>query len=84
MSQDAKSIRVAQFRAARALLDWSRSKLGEKSGHSLATIQRVETGDAYVSDEIRQKLKEALEAAGVEFINGDAPGVRLRRKTRGK
>jgi ribosome-binding protein aMBF1 (putative translation factor) len=84
MSQDAKSITVAQFRAARALLDWSRSKLGEKAGHSLATIQRVEKGGAYVSDEVRAKLKSTLEAAGVEFTNGDAPGVRLRNKTRGK
>jgi ribosome-binding protein aMBF1 (putative translation factor) len=84
MSQDAKSIRPAQFRAARALLDWSRSKLAEKAGHSLATMQRVEKGGAFVSDEVRAKLKATLEAAGVEFTNGDAPGVRLKRKPRGK
>jgi ribosome-binding protein aMBF1 (putative translation factor) len=84
MSQDAKTITKAQFRAARALLEWSRSKLGEKAGHSLATIQRVEKGGAFVSDDVREKLKATLEAAGVEFTNGDAPGVRLRAKARGK
>ena len=84
MSQDAKSITPAQFRAARALLDWSRSKLAQKAGHSLATVQRVEKGGAFVSDEVRAKLKATLEAAGVEFTNGDAPGVRLKWKRRGK
>ena len=84
MSQDANAITQAQFRAARALLDWSRSKLGEKAGHSLATIQRVEKGGAFVSDDVREKLKATLEAAGVEFINGDAPGVRLKPGKRGK
>ena len=84
MGQDVKSITIAQFRAARALLDWSRSKLGEKAGHSLATIQRVEKGGAYVSDEVRAKLKATLEAAGVEFTNGDAPGVRLKANKRGR
>lgn len=80
MSQDAKTISPAQFRAARALLDWSRSKLGEKAGYSLPTVQRIEKGGANVSDEVREKLKAALEKAGVEFTNGDAPGVRLKKR----
>ena len=84
MSQDPKSITQAQFGAARALLDWSRSKLGEKAGYSLPTIQRVEKGGAKVSDEVREKLKVTLEAAGVEFINSDWPGVRLRSSKRGR
>ena len=84
MSQDAKSITVAQFRAARALLDWSRSKLADKADHSLATVQRVEKGGAFVSDEVRAKLKATLEAAGVEFTNGDAPGVRFKANKRSK
>lgn len=84
MSQDAKAITPAQFRAARALLDWSRSKLADRAGHSLATVQRVEKGGAFVSDEVRAKLKATLEAAGVEFTNSDAPGVRLKAKQRGK
>lgn len=83
MSQDAKTITPAQFRAARALLDWSRSKLGEKAGYSLPTVQRLEKGGANVSDEVREKLKAALEKAGVEFTNGDSPGVRLKTRRRG-
>ncbi len=81
MSQAPKTVTLEQFRGARAMLGWSRSDLAERAGVSLPTVQRVETeGKAFVSDEIRQKLKATLEAAGVEFTNGNAPGGRLRKK----
>jgi transcriptional regulator with XRE-family HTH domain len=77
-------IKKEQLRAARALLGWSQTKLSERAGMSLPTVKRVETGrGAKVSDEARQALQAALEAAGIEFTNGDAPGVRLRAKRRG-
>jgi transcriptional regulator with XRE-family HTH domain len=78
------SITIEQFRAARALLNWSRAELAKRSGQHPTTVKRVETPDSEkVSDEIRAKLKSTLEAAGVEFTNGHAPGVRLK-KTRGR
>ncbi|MEJ0075354.1 MAG: helix-turn-helix transcriptional regulator [Alphaproteobacteria bacterium] len=78
------AITIEQFRAARALLDWSRAELAKRAGQHASTVKRVETPDsANVSDEVRAKLKTTLEAAGVEFTNGDAPGVRLK-KMRGK
>jgi transcriptional regulator with XRE-family HTH domain len=74
-------VKPEQFRAARALLKWSQTDLAEHAGMSLPTVKRLETGrGANVSDDARKKLKAALEAAGVEFINGDAPGVRLKKK----
>jgi transcriptional regulator with XRE-family HTH domain len=81
-----KSITIEQFRAARALLDWSRSELAKRAGQSPSTVKRVEgVGSEPVSPEARQKLQAALESAGVEFTNGDAPGVRLHpRKRKGK
>jgi transcriptional regulator with XRE-family HTH domain len=80
-----KSITIEQFRAARALLDWSRSELAKRAGQSPSTVKRVETaGSEPVSPEMRQKLQATLEAAGVEFINGDAPGVRVHPRKRGK
>lgn len=82
MSQGKKPITIEQLRAARALLDWSRSELAARAGLSLPTVQRAETkGGLQVSDEARQKLRATLEAAGVEFIDGKAPGVRLNRKS---
>jgi transcriptional regulator with XRE-family HTH domain len=81
MSQTTKSITIEQFRAARALVGWSRSDLARRAGLSLPTVQRAESdGMAPVSEDARQKLRAALEAAGVEFTNGNAPGVRLKKK----
>jgi transcriptional regulator with XRE-family HTH domain len=74
---------VEQLRAARGLLGWSQSKLAERAGLSLPTVKRVEANlGARVSDEARTKLRRALEAGGVEFIdeNGGGPGVRLRKR----
>lgn len=80
-------ISVEQLRAARGLLGWSQSQLADRAGLSLPTVKRVETGKgAHVSDEARHKLKNALEAAGVVFIqeNGGGVGVRLRKRQQKK
>jgi transcriptional regulator with XRE-family HTH domain len=74
---------IEQIRAARGLLGWSQSKLAERAGLSLPTVKRVEIDlGPRVSEEARNKLRRALESAGVEFIdeNGGGPGVRLRKR----
>jgi len=77
-------IKSELFRAARALLNWSQTELAEHAGMSLATVKRIETGRGpTVSDDAREKLKATLEAAGIEFMNGTAPGVRLKPRRRG-
>lgn len=72
----------AQLRAARALLDWRQEDLARQSGVGIATIQRIEKEDGpvmgHVSTQLR--LREALEAAGVRFLDIDGQagiGVRL-------
>lgn len=75
-------ISVAQVRAARGLLGWSQTQLGEAASLSLPTVKRYETGrGAKVSADAIAAIRTALEAAGVEFIaeNGGGPGVRLRK-----
>ena len=54
--------------------------LSERSGVSLPTIKRLEPGDGFLAatHQTVMALERALEAAGVEFTNGDRPGVRLR------
>jgi transcriptional regulator with XRE-family HTH domain len=71
-----------QWQAARALIGWSQSDLAEKVGVARMTIKRLE-GSEPVSDDIRARAQGALEAAGVEFTNGDQPGVKLRKGVRG-
>jgi len=72
-------VTIEQLRAARALIGWSQSKLAEEAGVSLPTVKRVETGvGPRVSDRTRWKLQEALEAAGILFLEEDGQGVGVR------
>jgi hypothetical protein len=54
---------------------------------SLPTVKRVEGGfGPKVSEEARLRLQQALEAAGLEFLeeNGAGLGVRFRKSSRSK
>lgn len=71
-----------QIRAARALLGLSAVELGKVANVGWATIQRFEAVEGIPSSRsgTLERLKSALEEAGIEFI-GDpvtSPGVRLR------
>ena len=78
----------AQIRAARALLRWSASDLSQASGVGTATLQRMEVMEGVPSGQVRTLLaiKEALEAAGVEFVGTptENPGVYLITEARPK
>ena len=72
------------IRAARALLRWDQRALAEASVVSLPTIKRLEAqpGVLVAHASTVAALRRALEAAGVEFTNGDQPGVRLAKRKR--
>ncbi|MGA7808668.1 helix-turn-helix domain-containing protein [Bradyrhizobium sp.] len=65
-----------QSRAARGLLDWSQAELAARSNLSESTIRDFEKGRRIPSINNLAAIRRALEAAGVEFIDGDQPGVR--------
>jgi transcriptional regulator with XRE-family HTH domain len=72
----------SQIRAARALLSWSADLLAEKSGVPVHTIEQLEPGEWSLAADAgtMDKLQQALEEGGVEFIPANAdggPGVRL-------
>lgn len=74
-----------QVRAARALLGWSRTKLGARSGTSIHVVRTFEeTGRvAKLNGRAEQgeplaAIRAALEAVGVEFNDGDGARVALR------
>ena len=74
-------ITSAQIRAARALLDWSRQTLSEKSGVGISALMRLESADGIPGGNIKtfEAVQNALEKAGIQFIGSpdDGPGVRL-------
>ncbi len=78
----------AQLRAARGLLGWSQAHLAEDSGLGIATVKRMEgeRGPLRSSAENVLKVKQALEDAGVIFIDADeeGPGVRLKANQAGQ
>jgi transcriptional regulator with XRE-family HTH domain len=72
----------AQVRAARAFLGWTAKDLAQKANVGISTVQRIESaeGTPNVHASNLASIQSALEAAGIEFTNGDAPGIRMRRK----
>jgi DNA-binding XRE family transcriptional regulator len=74
-------ISIRQMKAARALLSWSQDDLAEKSGVSKPTIARLETEDGELKGYAATRIKiiSAFGEAGIKFLNGGEPGVRLRK-----
>ena len=78
-----KAITIRQVKAARALLGWSQADLARESGVSEPTIARLESADGPLGgrEATAIRLCNAIQAAGVEFLNenGGGPGVRLKK-----
>ena len=74
-------ITSAKIRSARALLDWSRQTLSEKSRVGISALMRLESADGIPGGNIKtfEAVQNAFEKAGIKFIGtpDDGPGVRL-------
>ncbi len=77
-----------QLKAARALLGWSFDRVAARSGTSAQLVRAFEKTGRIVPMNIPGRpvpidalaaIRDTLEAAGIEFTNGDAPGVRMRK-----
>jgi len=66
---------------ARAAVGWGVRELAEKAGVTANTVTRIENG-ADAKQSTMDRLQQALESVGIEFIdeNGGGPGVRLRQR----
>ena len=84
LSDDFFSITSAQLRAGRALLRWSAEDLAKKARIGVATVRRAEAQDAEVTATVAniRAMRDAFEAAGLEFIpeNGGGAGIRFRER----
>jgi transcriptional regulator with XRE-family HTH domain len=73
----------AQLRAARVMLGLSQAEIAGRSCLSVPTVKRAEADvGVRVSDAVRAAITVVLKNAGVEFIDGDEPGVKLKRPPR--
>ena len=72
------------MRAARGLLGWTQSQLATKAGVGLGTVRRMEDFDGRVGarTDTLDKVILVLERAGVEFLNDELPGVKLKKMGR--
>jgi len=73
-------ITSAQIRAARALLDWSRSDLSMRSGVGASALMRLESSEGIPPGNIKtfEAVQKAFEQAGIEFIGTPEEGAGVR------
>ena len=73
-------ITPAQCRAARALVEMDQGTLADSAMVSRSVIIDFENGRRVPVRNNLAAIQRVLEEAGAEFTNGDAPGVRPRKK----
>jgi transcriptional regulator with XRE-family HTH domain len=66
-----------QCRAARGLLGWSQQELAQQAGVGVVTVHQLEASLSQPRRATLDVIQRAFEAAGIEFTNGNRPGVRL-------
>ena len=65
---------VSIIRAARGVLGWTQPDLAERSGVSLVALARLESGAASPRLSTVSRLKAAIEATGIQVIEGQPSG----------
>jgi len=62
------------------MLNWTQRELAKAAGVAVNTIRNFETGAHTPHESNRRKIRAALEAGGIEFLDRDngGPGARLR------
>ena len=81
MSDEPAVLAAAQCRAARALIEWSVEELSRVSHVGVQTIIDFEAKFRAPAEDIKRRMRDALEEGGVIFIaenSGGGAGVRLK------
>ena len=68
---------VRQIKAARALLRWRQDRLALEAGVAIVTIRRLERLESRIEANFDtvEKIRRALEGAGIEFVSETHLGV---------
>lgn len=70
-----------QLKAARALIAMDQAELAKRAGLNVNTVRNMESaGAGPIGGRTAniQAVQAALEDAGIQFLNGNEPGVRLK------
>lgn len=79
MGFDYRQLTAEHMNAAMELLGWKQDDLYQASRVSDKTQQKINKKES-VSERTLHDIFKALENAGIEFSNGNEPGVKLRKK----
>ena len=79
-------ITSAQIRAARGMLEWTRTDLAQKSGVGFSSMQRLESANGVPGAQFKtlEAIKGTFEKAGIEFIGSPDEGAGVRWKPKSK
>ena len=69
-----------QLAAARSLLGWTQEHLATAADVTRHTIKDWELEHSLPRQSTIDRVRAAIEARGVEFLNGGQPGVRMKAK----
>ena len=69
-----------QIREARRLLKWPVYRMAQHCKVSIKTVPKLELPERPpgIADATLVRIRATLEAAGVEFVDGEQPGVKLK------
>jgi transcriptional regulator with XRE-family HTH domain len=72
-----------QIAAARALVGLSQAELATAAKISVPTLRRMESNTGLAGGYVNNAdaVRRVLEAEGIEFANGNQPGVRLKKRS---
>ena len=77
MTKSTTNLRPEHVEGARGMLKMSQADLAKASGVAKSTIEDFESGKRVPRSDTLERLREALERRGIEFLYGESPGVRL-------
>ena len=69
-----------QVAAARSLLGWSQDQLATAADVGKQAIARWELGQTTPHESTVKRIVDVIDSRGVEFTNGDQPGVRFKKR----
>ena len=61
------------------MLSMTQAALAERAGLSATALNNIERGASDPKTSTLRAIQEALETAGIEFLNHGQPGVRMRK-----